>query len=135
LEAELERRTGMTRAQFHEFGHDSAESKAYLAAEDALDEEESIPRRFPQRSDEENARDADRLYGLIDNILSHHALTREGLRLQCRAMIIVSRDSFSDQSWWFVASVVSFLRMETRLPDALVADLYGWDDEEDDEAA
>jgi hypothetical protein len=135
FEAELARRTGMTRGQFDGFGRDSVEGKAYLAALEALSEDGSVPRRYPPRSDEAIARDADKLYGLMDQILSHRALTREGLRLQCRAMIVDVHDDSNGRTRQFVASVASFLRME--LPDALAAELYDWfeDDEVDDEAA
>jgi hypothetical protein len=45
-------------------------------------------RRFPPKTDEEIDREADQQYELIDKILSHSPITREGLALQCRAMIM-----------------------------------------------
>jgi hypothetical protein len=137
LDAELVRRTGVRWAQFGTLEQDSAEAKAYVAARNALFDEGLIKRSYPPRTDEEIRRYADRLYGLVDEILSHVAFTREGLRLQCRAMIIVSIDDWNDNTRQFVASVARFLRMP--VPDALEAHLYGWDDEddreEDDESA
>jgi hypothetical protein len=135
FQAELECRTGMTRAQFDGFGEDSVEGKAYRAALEALSEERSVPRRYPPRSDEEIGRDTDKMYALMDKILSHHAFTREGLRMQCRTMIVAVHDDWSGRTGQFVASVASFLRMYDDLPDALAAELCGCDDEEDDEAA
>jgi hypothetical protein len=102
--------------------------------EAAADHQEAFERRYPPRTDGEIDQDADRLYGLVDEILRHRAYTREGLRLQCRAMIIDSYDERHGKEWEFVASVATFLRMHD-LPDALMADLYDWkfeDDEEED---
>jgi hypothetical protein len=46
-------------------------------------------------------------------------------------MIVASCEDWSDQTRWFIASVVSFLDVE--LPDELMAKLYDWDNEEDED--
>lgn len=129
FEAELERRTGLTRAQADKFEKDSPELKAYFATLEALIEEDPIERDYPLRSDEEINRDTYKLYGLIDKILGdYYPVTKEGLALQCSAIIADGYDGWNDRVMQFVVSVASFLNLE--LPDALAARLFGWDDEE-----
>jgi hypothetical protein len=134
LDAELVRRTGMTSAQYNELERGSAEALAYSVERTVLIESDTIEHRYQPRVDDEIDQDANRLYGLVYEVLGHRAYTREGLRLQCRAMIIDSYDERHGKEWEFVASVATFLRMHD-LPDALMADLYDWkfeDDEEED---
>ncbi len=115
FEAELERRTGMTRAQSWELLRtDRAEWEATY--EPPMEE---MFKENPSEDidDEESNRRCAKRYELIDAILDFTAATREGLALQCRAMIM---DNFGDwhdgRTPQFVASVAAFAGAELPAP-------------------
>jgi hypothetical protein len=81
-----------------------------------------------------------KLYAMIDKILSYRPLTREGLKLQCKALVM---DGANDLDWRvakFISNFVIYFGME--VPDRLMVDWlttacpeeYEKTDEEDDEA-
>jgi hypothetical protein len=80
--------------------------------------------------DEEMNRRCAKRYELIYQILGQKAVTRGGLALQCRALIM---DNFDD--WpckrvaWFVASVTAFAGAE--LPAALAEEAFAVRDEDE----
>ncbi len=129
--AELERRTGLTRAQGDQLERGSPEFEAYRVASIALSDESPS-----SRSDEEVDQEADEMFALIDKILTFSPLTRDGLRLQCRALIMDNYDDWNENVAKFVGSVVLFFNIE--LPGRLAAKLMavGWsegDEGEEDE--
>jgi hypothetical protein len=85
----------------------------------------------PPRSDEEVDRGADQFYELIDKILSHSPITREGLALQCRALIMDGFDDWNDRTARFVGNMVLFFNW--KLPDTLAVELLTWGQHWDDE--
>jgi hypothetical protein len=89
--------------------------------------------QYSPRTDEEVEREADKLYELIDKILDHSAITREGLALQTRAMILHGYDDWDDRTARFFGNMAVFFGWE--LPPSLIAGLMGWNDgdEGDDE--
>jgi hypothetical protein len=91
------------------------------------------PKEYPPRSDEEVDREADQLYDLIDKILSHSPITREGLALQCRALIMESYGAWDDRTARFIGNMVLFFNW--KLPDTLAVELltWGWKDEDEEE--
>jgi hypothetical protein len=76
--------------------------------------------RLPM-SDEEIDRAADKLYELIDRILDHPPITRAGLALYCRAVILHGYDDWDDRTARFVGNIVLFFGWE--LPQSLMAGL------------
>jgi hypothetical protein len=89
------------------------------------------PKEYPPMSDEEVEREADRQFELIDKILSHSPITREGLALQCRALIMDGFDSWDDRTARFVGNMVLFFNW--KLPNALAVELLTWGHDWDDE--
>jgi hypothetical protein len=90
------------------------------------------PKEYPPMSDEEVEREADRQFELIDKVLSHSPITREGLALQCRALIMDGFDSWDDRTARFVGNMVLFFNW--KLPDTLAVELLTWGQDWDDEA-
>jgi hypothetical protein len=80
------------------------------------------------RSDEEIDEAADKLYALIDKVLSYRPLTREGLKLQCKALVIDGINEWGERTAKFVANFVLYFGME--LPDLLMVRLLSpWPEE------
>jgi hypothetical protein len=133
FEAELERRTGMTRAQSWKLlkTNGAKWEETYHAPMQAIIDEDSDPNRGGIDDEEMNRRTAKR-YELIDAILSHYAVTPEGLALQCRAMIM---DNFADWPCWrtasFVASVAAFAGAELPAPAEELFAVRNEDDEDE----
>jgi hypothetical protein len=132
FEAELERRTGMTRAQGWKLAeHDRAEWEAtYFAQMRAIPHLGGI-------DDEEGSRQCARRYELIDAILGFTATTREGLALQCRAIILDNFDDWPcDRIISFVASVTAFAGAELPAPAAeMFVSRFDQDEDEDNDEA
>ena len=63
------------------------------------------------------------LYEIIDEVLNYSPVTREGLALQCRAMLMHNYGDWQDlRTAAFVAGVACFLKM--KLPDFVTDDLF-----------
>jgi hypothetical protein len=86
------------------------------------------------KSDEEVEQATDKLYALIDKVLSYSPLTREGLKLQCKALIIDGLESWDDRTVRFIGNFVGYFAM--KLPNGLTVNLLnkGWAWDEDEEA-
>jgi hypothetical protein len=80
------------------------------------------------RSDEEIAQAADKLWTLIDKVLSYSPMTREGLKLQCKALIMDELDDWDERSARFVGNFVMYFGMKD-VPELLTGKLlhYGWE--------
>lgn len=118
FEAELERRTGMTRAQgWKLLETDRAEwEDTYNATMSAILDEDIDP-HHGGIGDEESSRRTAKRYELIVPILGQKAITREGLALQCRAMIMDNCGDWHDErTAQFVASVAAFTGAELPAP-------------------
>jgi hypothetical protein len=93
------------------------------------------PEDYSPRTDEEVEQETDKQYELIDKILGYHPLTRDGLKLQCRALIMHGHNDWADRTARFVGNIVLFFHIE--LPDTLAVELLTWDwdvqDEDEDE--
>ncbi len=132
FEAELERRTGMTRAQgWKLLKTDRAEwEETYHASMSKLIEEDGDRGGI---DDEEMNRRGTKRYELIYEILGQKAVTREGLALQCRAIIMDNFDDWPcDRVASFVASVAAFA--EAELPQPAEELFTVRDEDEEDEA-
>lgn len=133
LDAELFRRTGLTREQRSKLNGSEREAFRPVRHEIIAAYRTSHPRRLTETDDEGKAW-CMKLYEMINEVLSYRPVTREGLAMQCRAMIM---DNFSD--WWdwrtpsFVASIVLYLNME--LPDFVMDDLFAAIENEGEEEA
>jgi hypothetical protein len=131
LDAEILRRTGLTREQGSKL--EGAERDAFEAVVHYVIVANRASRRLPAETDEEIKTWCSKLYEMIDEALSHSPVTREGLAMQCKAMLM---DNYSDwrdpRTPSFVASVVLYLNME--LPDFLMDDLFTAAVDEEDEA-
>jgi len=99
--------------------------------------EDSMQRlgRYPSRTDEEIHEWANGLADLTDEVMGHSPITREGLKLQCRALIIDGYGVWNDHTARFVANLVLFFGW--KLPDTLAVKLLTRDldvqDEDEDE--
>jgi hypothetical protein len=135
FEAELERRTGVTLAQSQELERGGPEFEAWRTARMALVDEGWPSSQWPPRSDEEINQAANKMYEMIDKILDHSAITRAGLELQTRAMILHGYDDWDDRTASFFGNMAVFFGWE--LPPSVMAGLLlrGWHggDEGDDE--
>jgi hypothetical protein len=89
--------------------------------------------RYPSRTDEEIDEWANGLADLTDEVMSHHPITREGLALQCRAMIMDGYGAWDDRIGRFIGNMVLFF--DWKLPDTLAVELFtwGWKDEDEEE--
>jgi hypothetical protein len=91
--------------------------------------------RYPPRADAEIAEWVTGLADLTDEVMAYHPITREGLALQCRALIMDGFDDWNDRTARFVGSMVLFFNW--KLPDTLTVELLtwgqDWDDEDEDE--
>jgi hypothetical protein len=131
FETEVERHTGLTRDQGWALEGDDRDTyqATRVATRVAMFDEASIARRYESRTDEEIEQETDKQWELVDEILSHHPVTRDGLALQCRAMIIEGYDDWDGPVRAFVAGVAAFLFLE--LPQALAEELFAADDDEE----
>jgi len=93
------------------------------------------PDEYSPRTDEEIDQETDKQYELIDKILGYEPLTRDGLELQCRALIMESYDTWDNRTARFFGTFMLFFGW--KLPDMLAVELLTkgqvWDDEEEDE--
>jgi hypothetical protein len=96
---------------------------------------ESLRRENAERSDEEIDEAAEKLCTLIDKVLSYKPLTREGLKLQAKALIMDGLCDWQEP----VANFVLYFGMGNELPDRLMVDLLttawseGTDEKTDEE--
>jgi hypothetical protein len=140
FEAEVERRTGLTSNQGRALADDdehAAYLKTYRETREAMITEEPLFDDRPPRTDAEINEWAGGLADLTDEILSHQPITREGLALQCRAMIMDGYGAWDDdgRTARFIGNMVLFFNW--KLPDMLAVELLTsgqeWDDEDEDE--
>jgi hypothetical protein len=87
--------------------------------------------RYPARTDEEIDEWADGLADLTAEVMGHRPITREGLALQCRALIMDGFDDWNDRTARFVGNMVLFFNW--KLPDTLAVELLTWGQDWDDE--
>lgn len=95
----------------------------------------SHPDDYSPRSDEEIGEATDTLYELIDKILSYESITREGLKLQCCALIMDGYETWDDRTARFMGNFVVYFNID--LPRMLAVQLLtrgqNWDDEDEEE--
>jgi hypothetical protein len=93
------------------------------------------PEEYSPRSDEEVERAADKQFEMIDKILGYRPLTRDGLRLQCRAMVMDAYNDGDDRTVRFITNLLLFFSID--IPDMLAVDLLtrgqDWSDEDEEE--
>ena len=93
--------------------------------------------RYPARTDEEIDEWADGLADLTDEVMARHPITREGLAMQCRAMIMDGYSAWDDHGHTarLIGSLVLFFGW--KLPNTLAVELLArgqdWDDEEEED--
>jgi hypothetical protein len=80
--------------------------------------------RYPSRTDEEIDEWASGLAELTDEVMGHHPITREGLALQCRAMIMDGYGAWDDRTARFIGNMVLFFNW--KLPNTLAVELLTW---------
>jgi hypothetical protein len=137
VEAEVERRTGLTGVQGRALEDDAEHAaflKIYRETREAMITEDPLFDERPPRTDEEIERE----YELIDKIMSHQPVTREGLALQCRALIMDGFGTWDDNGPTHIARFLGnmVLFFFWKLPDTLAVELLTWGQdwtEEDEE--
>jgi hypothetical protein len=89
------------------------------------------PEEYSPRSDEEVEQAANKQFEMIDKILGHRPLTRDGLKLQCCALIMSGYEEWDEHTARFVGNMVLFF--DWGLPDTLAVELLTWGQDWDDE--